>query len=199
MVIGERFAWAHLPKTGGDATQAMLSAVPGLVHFADPASSHDKHMPFWARGDEMAGKLLVMNIRRLPEWAVSLARHKARVGTHPDHSPEPMPAPEALAESTEGDDTLRWMTDGGRFAVDRWLRTERLEEDVLRLLEDLGGIDGRVEEAVRAVGVLNAAPGGPSETIELSDEQVARLYERNPAWAEIERSTFGDLSGLWPR
>ena len=30
MVIGERFAWAHLPKTGGDATHEMLCAIPAL-------------------------------------------------------------------------------------------------------------------------------------------------------------------------
>src|SRR5690242_15301969 len=105
MVIGERFAWAHLPKTGGDATQAMLRAVPGLVRLADPADSHDKHLPFWARGDEVAGLLLVMNIRRLPDWTLSVARHKARAGAHPDYSPQPMPAADELADSTEADDT----------------------------------------------------------------------------------------------
>ncbi len=106
----------------------------------------------------------------------------------------PCPRPEALAESTEGDDTLRWMTDGGRFAVDRWLRTEHLVDDVLQLLDELGALDGQVEEAVRAVGVVNAAPAGSEASIGFTEQQVERLYERNPTWAEIERTAFGDLS-----
>ena len=192
MVIGESFAWAHLPKTGGDATQAMLAAVPRLVRFADPVDSHDKHLPFFARADEVRGKLLVMNIRRLPDWTLSVARHKARVGAHPDYEPVPMPSAEALAESTEGDDTLRWMTDGERFRIDRWLRTEHLADDVVALLGELGALDGEVEAAVRSVGRVNEAPAGPTPA--LTPDQASRLYERNPTWAGIERAAFGDLS-----
>ena len=66
MVIGRRFAWAHLPKTAGDATCSMLVAVPGLVQFADRPDSNDKHIPFFGREAEVAGKLLAMNIRRQP-------------------------------------------------------------------------------------------------------------------------------------
>ncbi len=192
MVIGERFAWAHLPKTGGDATQAMLAVAPKLVRFADPVDSHDKHVPFFARADDVRGKLLAMNIRRLPDWTLSVARHKARVGEHPDYRPVPMLSAEALAESTEGDDTLRWMTGGGQFAVDRWLRTEHLADDVISLLGELGALDDRVEAAVRSVGRVNEAPAEPA--LELTEDQVSGLYERNPTWAEIERAAFGDLS-----
>jgi hypothetical protein len=139
MVIGRRFAWAHLPKTGGDATLAMLCSVPGLVQFADPADSQDKHMPFFGREPEVAGKLLVMNIRRLPSWALSGAQHKARHGLHPDYQPGPLERPEEITSRTDADDLLRWMTDHGRFSIDRWLRMESLQDDVLDLL----GIWGR--------------------------------------------------------
>ena len=77
MIIAERFAWAHLPKTGGDATHTMFAAVPGLILFADDPHSNDKHLPFFAREPEVAGKLLVMNIRRLPSWTLSAAHHRA--------------------------------------------------------------------------------------------------------------------------
>ncbi len=73
MIIGESFAWAHLPKAAGDATYAMLAAVPGLVRIADPPDANDKHLPFFAREAEIAGKLRVMNIRGLPAWALSAA------------------------------------------------------------------------------------------------------------------------------
>jgi len=87
MVIGERFAWAHLPKTGGDATRRMLLSVPGLATVGDPADSNDKHLPFFAREREIEGKLLVMNIRRLPAWTLSAAHHRAAHGVHPEYVP----------------------------------------------------------------------------------------------------------------
>jgi hypothetical protein len=82
MVIGERFAWVHMPKTGGDATYQMFAAVPGLIRFSDPLDSNDKHASFWERESEVAGKQLVMNIRRLPAWTLSAAHQTATVGVY---------------------------------------------------------------------------------------------------------------------
>ena len=143
MVIGRRFAWAHLPKTAGDATLAMFQSVPGLVQFADPTDSNDKHMPFFGREEEVAGKLLVMNIRRLPEWVFSGAQHKARHGVFPEYRPGPLESWEEITGRCDADDLLRWMTDHGRFRVDHWLRMESLQEDVLGLLGELGSAPRR--------------------------------------------------------
>src|SRR5258708_22817441 len=109
--MAEPFVWAHLPKTGGDATREMLCAVPGLVRFDDPPDSNDKHMPFFGREEEIAGKLLVMNIRRLPTWTVSGAHHKATHGEDPHYTPQPLPTVEEMASSTDAEDLLRRMTD----------------------------------------------------------------------------------------
>ena len=46
MVVGERFAWAHLPKTGGDTTRTLFGLFPGLVLFADPGDTNEKHAIF---------------------------------------------------------------------------------------------------------------------------------------------------------
>lgn len=191
MVIGRRFAWAHLPKTGGDATRAMLCAVPGLVSFADPADSNDKHMPFFGREQEVTGKLLVMNIRRLPAWAVSGAQHRARHGLYPDYRPGPLESPGQITSRTDADDLLRWMTDHGRFEIDRWLRMESLQDDLLALLADLGERSPEAERAIRSVGRVNQ--GRYPNELELTADQVARLYEVNPAWAGVERRMYGSL------
>jgi hypothetical protein len=193
VVIGERFAWAHLPKTAGDATCLMLMAVPGLVCFADPLDSNDKHMPFFGREDEVRGKLLAMNIRRLPAWVLSGAHHKARHGVHPDYRPLPLESFDEMTSRSDADDLLRWMTDHGRFRVDRWLRTEWLEEDVLGLVDALGALTPAVGVRVRAVGRVNE--GGYPRELEsgFTEQQVARLYALNPAWAEIERRVYGTL------
>jgi hypothetical protein len=192
VVIGERFAWAHLAKTAGDATHRMLCAVPGLVQFADPPDSNDKHLPFFAREPQVAGKLLVMNIRRLPAWTVSGAHHKAAHGVYPEYRPLPLQTPDEMASQTDADDLLRWMTDDGRFAVGRWLRAEAIEQDVLAWLSELGEQTPEAREAVAGVGRVNVG-GYESEAIRFTDAQIARMYRLNPTWAEIERRVYGEL------
>ena len=194
MVIGQRFAWAHLPKTGGDATRAMFCAVPGLVHLADPVDSNDKHMPFFGREAEVTGKLLVMNIRRLPSWVRSGAQHRARHGLYPDYRPGPLESSTEITGRTDADDLLRWMTDHGRFRIDRWLRMESLGDDLLELLDDLGERSSDVEETVRSVGRVNQGDYSHGLTPEFTDEELARLYGLNPVWASIERRLYGALS-----
>ena len=193
MVIGARFAWAHLPKTGGDATCLMFRSVPGLVQFSDPLESDDKHLPFFAREDEIAGRIRVMNIRRLPAWTLSGAHHKASHGLAPEFRPLPLPTAEEMAESTDGDDLLTWMTDHDRLAVDRWLRCESLEEDLLALLDELGELTPEARASVRAVGRVNQASYERDLERAFTTAQIERMYERNPGWAAIERKVYGDL------
>lgn len=190
MVIGESFVWAHLPKTAGDATCAMLSAVPGLVRSADPPDSNAKHDPFFAREAEIAGKLRVMNIRRLPAWALSAAQHRAVHGVHPDYRPRPLETAEQMANQTDPDDLLRWMTDHDRLNVQRWLRAESLEDDLLKLLDELGVLTPEVRERVHAVGRLNVGSYDREPARWFTPAQIRRLYERNPGWAEIERRVY---------
>jgi hypothetical protein len=191
VVITGQFAWAHLPKTGGDATHEMLCSVPGLVRFADRLDSNDKHMPFFGREREVAGKLLVMNIRRLPAWALSGAHHRASHGEYPDYVPQSLQTPDEIAGRTDADDLLRWMTDHGRFGIDRWLRAESLADDLLALLAELGHDGPEVREAVTSVGRVNE--GSYDHRLAFTDEQIRRLYELNPTWASIERRVYGDL------
>jgi hypothetical protein len=193
MVIAERFAWVHVPKTGGDATYAMFAAVPGLILDSDRLDSNDKHLGFWARADELDGKLLVMNIRRLPAWSLSAAHHKAAVGLHPDFEPLPLDSADEMAESTDPDDMLRWLTGGDDFPVDRWLRTEYLERDVLELLDELGMLTAEARERVRAVGRVSEQSYERDLASRFTPEQLRRMYERNPGWAEVERQVYGDL------
>jgi hypothetical protein len=193
LVITDTFVWAHLPKTGGDATRRMLLAVPGLVRFADPADSEDKHLPFFAREDETAGRHRVMNIRRLPAWALSGAQHKARHGLHPEYTPLPLESLDTIARRTDAD-LLRWMTDHGRLAVNRWLRAESLEQDLIAFLDDGGLLDGAARSAIQAVGRVNQGDYDGSLIAGFTDEQLARLYAANPVWAEVERAVYGEPS-----
>lgn len=198
MVIGAGFAWAHLPKAAGTATQAMFEAVPGLVSYAAPIDSNDKHDAFWQHEEAIAGRLRVMNLRRLPSWLLSAANHKAMSGLWPDFEPLPMPSVEEMIESTDPDDMLRWMTDGPRMAVQRWLRTEHLNEDVAALLGELGVPRRRAVRAVESVPWVGKAYDHDIAAT-FSPEQIARMYERNPGWAAAELEAYGGLTTILPR
>src|SRR6266576_3410892 len=134
MVIGERFVWAHLPKTGGSATLELFKIFPEVVLFGDFDDSNVKHTSFAERADRVAGKSLAMNIRRLPFWVLSRAHHVARHGLYPDYVPIRMPSAEELSESDFPDSRISWYTDSGRFRIDHWIRMERLTEDFLAFI-----------------------------------------------------------------
>ena len=157
MVIGAGFAWAHLPKTGGDATLAMFGLFPDLVEFADPDDSNDKHASFHARAAKIQGKLLVMNIRRLPAWVLSRAQHVSRWGIYPDYEPIPMATPDELADSPFPDSRLMLYTDEGRFWPDRWLRMESLAGDFTDFVSSLRPVSDMERGRVEALGPVNSA------------------------------------------
>ena len=171
----------------------MFESVPGLVVFADPPDSNDKHLAFSNRPELVGGKLLAMNIRRLPAWILSASHHAARAGIHPECCPLPMPPSEEMADNTEGSGALWWMTDGGKIRIDRWIRTEHLEPDVLNLLAEVGKAGPGVARLVSAVGRRNAASYDHDLATRFTAAQIRQMYERNPLWAEIERSAFGNL------
>jgi hypothetical protein len=171
----------------------MLTAIPGLATFADPPDSNDKHMPFFGREAEIAGKLLVMNIRRLPAWALSAAHHQAAHGVFPDYQPQPLQTADEIVASSDPDDLLAWMTNHGATSIDRWLRAEQLEHDLLDLLDDLGELDGAACGVVTGVGRVSVGSYERELDARFTGAQIATLYRRNPTWAAIERRVYGDL------
>lgn len=195
MVIAERFAWAHLPKAAGTATQEMFVAVPNLVEFQTPTDSNDKHDAFWAHEEAIEGKLRAMNIRRLPSWVLSAAHHKVVSGVWPEFEPLPMLTVEEMVDSTEPDDALRWMTDGPRIAVDHWLRQEHLAEDVETLLIETGTSPQVAREAVESVSWVGK-PYDHNVAKAFSPDDVKRMYHRNPGWAEAEQLAYGGIHEL---
>ena len=87
MLIAEEFVWAHLPKTGGNATSEMFRLV-GVTDGIDDLRSPGKHDSFEQRQAKSGTDLTVkrrriMNIRRLPHWLLSRARHIETFYGHP--------------------------------------------------------------------------------------------------------------------
>lgn len=198
MIVSESFVWAHIPKTGGDATAAMLRAVPRLVVMADDPGDHAKHLSLDLRRGSIGGKLLVANLRRLPAWALSYARHGERFGFWPDYEPLPRRSAEAVAHESVADEWLAEIV--GPYRIDRWLRQEHLVDDLVRFLTEVAGLTEAEERAIRSVGRVN--DHRPRLQLRRRDSprrfftpsQVAMLYERNPAWAALERAVYASAA-----
>jgi hypothetical protein len=194
MIVSQSFVWAHIPKTGGDATATMIARVPRLVVLADHLRDNAKHLPFAERRGSIEGRLLVANIRRLPDWALSHARHVERFGAFPDYQPAGHQRPDTVAQSSAADEHLNLIV--GEHEVDRWLRQEHLADDLVTFLREVAELTAAEEHAVRSVGRVNDQRSAlqrlrpPSPARFFTPEQIEALYASNPRWAEIERRVY---------
>jgi hypothetical protein len=193
MVIGDRFAWGHVPKTGGEATRSMFGLFPELVRFSDPRGSAEQHATFREREMQIEGKALSLNIRRLPAWILSREHHKARWGLHPDYQPTAMDSPAQMAESSFPDHRLSTYLEDGRFRIDRWLRMESLADDFIGFISEFTEIDPDRRKRVFELGEVNANPYDHEISHWFTNEQVASLYENNPVWTAVEIDVYGAL------
>ena len=193
MVIGERFAWGHVPKTGGEATRSMFDLFPELIVFSDERGSAEQHTTFRQRAQQVAGKTLALNIRRLPAWIVSREQHKSRWGLHPDYRPIPMDSPEQMAESSFPDYRLSGYVVNGSSEIGHWLRTERLAEDFIAFLSQFTDVPEGKRRQVEQLGPVNANDYDHEIGHWFTREQVQALYENNPLWAAVERQVYGDI------
>jgi hypothetical protein len=193
MVIGKDFAWAHMPKTGGNATHTLFSLFPQLVTKVDDIDRHDKHKSFADCQQAVQGKELILNIRRLPSWILSVAQHFSRHGAYPDYKPLPMWSKEQMIEHRRADEMIEQFTAKGRLKVRRWFRMENLNADFL----DYVSLKTEVPESQRA-GILNFRKMNANEYDHdlgqwFAADDIRRLYRNNPRWAAVERKAYGNL------
>ena len=196
MVIGEQFAWGHLQKTAGDATLGLFRLFPELVVYSDPRNVEAKHASFATRAADVDGKLLASNFRRLPDWTLSWAQHRARYATRPDGKPVPMNSPHQMAEVPRADKRLAILTDDGRYHVDRWIRMERLTDDFIAFVSELTEVSEADREQIAAAKPVNALEYDHDVSHWFTPEQIRRLYRNNPLWASVEERLYGDLALL---
>lgn len=195
MIIGHDFIWGHLGKTGGDAFHTLFTSIaPDLIVHADDPKDPRKHRAFTARDvGPLDGKLLVLNLRRLPAWRLSIAQHRARHGSRQDPTPQPLPDPEELAHSTLPDEHLGTFTDGGRLEIGRWLRMEHLRDDTLDLVRAFRPV---TQDEVELAHTTATKPPGAydHDTRAVFPVELERiLYEHNPVWAAAEDALYGYL------
>jgi hypothetical protein len=194
MVVSERFVWAHIPKTGGDATATMLRQVPRLIVAQDELDDHAKHGPLERRAEAIAGKALVANTRRLPAWAYSYMRHRERFGLPPDYEPQGYRGPEVVAGEAAADNWLHEIV--GDYEIDFWIRQEHLADDLVSFLSKTADLTDSEAAAIRSVGRVNEH-GSRLPLLRRSHKrfftsaQIETLYANNPRWAAVENRVYG--------
>jgi hypothetical protein len=171
----------------------MFSLFPELIVLGDFDDSNAKHALFEEREDEIAGKRLALNIRRLPHWVLSRAQHVSRWGVYPDYEPIPMESAEQLAESDFPESRLALYTGHGRFEIDRWLRMEHLVQDFLGFISEFTDVDEERHAAVLSAPTVNSHDYDHEVANWFTPSQVERMYAGNPTWAALERKLYGHL------
>ena len=194
MVIGQGFAWAHLPRTAGTATLAMFELFPDLVEHADPADTKHQHATFPDRAAQVEGKVLALNFRRLPAWVLSRAHRVSLHGVEPEYVPAPIASPYELSRSSVPDERLAQFTANGRFQVDRWLRVEQLAPDFLGLVGEFREPTPQERGRVLDMGLVNAIDYDHDVSHWFTPVQVRDMYAHNPRWALVEERLYGDLA-----
>lgn len=191
MVIGERFAYGHIPKTGGDAVHDWLAQIDGLE--IDPTSEARKHHFFWERNVQK--EIYALSIRRLPSWALSYLHELA---FHPKSAeyygipPSDTTRPEH-AFRLRPDDYLRQHQKGGR-TIKVWLRMEYLFDDVVRFIDEcIEPITPHLLKCLEAVPTKGRRNYDHDIGAFFTSAQIAELYERNPLWAAAESLAYGQL------
>jgi hypothetical protein len=193
MVIGERFAWSHLPKTGGDTTRELFELLPGLVRRADPGDTNYKHATFKERIRELDGKTLAMNFRRLPAWVLSRAQHVTREGVWPEYTPLPMQTADEMADSDLPDRRLEHFTDFWRLRIDAFLRLEHLRQDFVAFLREFVYVSPELERRLHEHPARDVAAYDHELATWFTAEQLEQMYARNPRWAALEEQLYGNL------
>lgn len=194
MVISERFAWGHAKKTGGDAALAYFMLFPQLIQYADDVNSPAKHTSFAERLDQVKGKQLVLNIRRLPAWVLSWAQHKAKYPIDASGQVTPLPSADEMAETREPDGLLHRWTHGGKLTIDRWLRMEYLAWDFLDFIAAHAEVSEAQRTAILRMGIVKQREYDHEVSRWFTPQQIERLYANNPKWAALERLVYPDAA-----
>ena len=194
MIIGDRFIWLHLPKTGGTSVAKLFAglALPSVV--ADDQSLDRKHDSVEARfaafTEGANSKPVFITLRRLPQWLLSDWHHK-KLMMGLDIPFEPVKY--GLFYS------LR--LGGVWVAADYWMRYFRIEScsGVIRLEHLHEDVQDKIVPLLYHVApslsfpVLNANRYSRRLGDYFSSSDLRRIYSCNPTWRQQERLVYGDV------
>ena len=203
MVIGERFVWAHIPKTGGDSTKSMFDVISKSILYADKAIDNTKHDSFIKKQEyvniDLSQKKRIANIRRLPHYILSFSQHYHK------HNNQPL----LIKNIKQGKIYWLepWSSTGFKLKnidesimkyynvenIDLWIRIEHLAEDFIKILSDFEDINENQKIEIKAIRKNTNNDYNKNITNWFNKKDLEILYQLCPVWAEIEKKQYGSL------
>jgi hypothetical protein len=191
MIIGRNFAYAHLPKTGGDSAAIYFSALTDCAF--DHHSHPRKHDSFFWRKDSVGKEYLLVGIRALPTWTWSWMNEISHRELH-DFSGLGFSV-EAVKRKILSVDFALSRPWGDMFLmsiicgvkVTHWIRSEYLFNDILAFVHN--NVNEVNEEKAHEVSLLRTKVRHDRPHPFIRD-QVKKIYEMNPHWAEVEQRVY---------
>lgn len=205
MIVAPEWIWLHMPKCAGSETQRILRwyfAKTDRIRFDPVGPGHPViwHHTLRKRSEydpdfAVNGRRVFCNIRRLPSWILSRVHFEVQRSGHRAivtrkellagmfrNPPEPSGAAGKLVKA---DEIMARFKDG----VTDWIRTENLEEDLLKsfgltISPEKANINRNRFNYIRPVKFWFT----PSE--------LDKLYEVNPIWRDLEARVYGDITRL---
>lgn len=199
MIMGRDFVWLHFPKTGGTATELLLHKLLG--HRSDVVFDPlIKSRVIWHHSIEdrirsdpdfkLGDRKVICGFRRLPHWVMSRTTFEAQ--RPPYHMATRQMIEEGRFFENSGHENTAdlYVQHYSRPRVDHWLRAEYLAQDLASALQ-------LPEETVRQkLKVENTSAKVSDPAFWFTPDQLQKLYEKNPHWAERERALYGDVLRL---
>lgn len=173
-------------------TRALFDLFPEVIEDADEADALGKHSAFQDHPERVAGKLLVLNIRRLPSWMLSFHVWKSVRGLAPTFRRSPMLSPHEIANSSVADAFLNRYRPVEGAQIDVWLRAESIIDDFVAFVGSHTEVTPAHLEAIRALPRVNELVYDKVLDHWFTSAHIELMYLRNPAWAAIEAAIYGD-------
>jgi len=205
MIVGKRFIWLHFPKCAGHAVeQALRFAFRGQREVAfdapDRVGWHDTVRERKEREPQLqvSDRPVICGFRRLPYWMLSRVHYEASRPPYHSVTRAMLRRGEFLHQNGQVGKADDYALHYGEAEVERWIRMEHLAEDFERQFGDILGwhvTRGAVRKLRR---VINGTRLNYIRAVDFhfTPEELAGLYEANPAWAARERELYGDVLRL---
>lgn len=185
MITGPDWAYAHLPKTGGDAVARYLTTlIPGSV--SDDLASPRKHDPFWIRHESHDKQFFLLGIRQLPDWTWSLMHE---FNTHPAllrlYRTSNAATVEFALSRPFADEYLLSLSQG--VSITHWIRQEALLDDILQFV---GECERPVNSVERHALKQVRTKRGRHRSHPFTKSEIRELNRVNPHWSRIEAEVY---------
>lgn len=214
MVIGKHFVWGHMGKTGGDSVHKMFACLPQkYIEYADDTRKPDKHFSFAKREADMGidlsnSRKRILNIRRLPSWALSYGYHKLHRQGVPFDREKLLQGILAVRvrQIAKDDGTIEMITDYAHIdqilqnqmcgRVDYWIRTEYLAQDFISIVSQFIPISWWRRLRIKITHRNTNSKYDKDLSKHFNKQDLEQLYAACPFWTKIEKQCYGDIISL---